>query len=176
MILLITPSARGHECSEAIAAATNEVTHLAGTLSDAVSCLRANEYAAVILDECLLDMAPQDAELVFEHVGTAMPIYVNCAITGAERLVREIRTALGRLDKEQRIACRAAEERLRSELREPLTALMLECEMLAASPHLSPQVQAKLRTIDSLARQLGEQLEVDEQSVDDAGLRLSVQR
>ena len=92
----------------------------------------------------------------------ATPVHVNCAITGSERLVREIRTALYRREKEQQVARKAAEEVLRSELREPLTALILECEMLAACPHLGPHVQTKLRTVDDLARQLGEILQMGE--------------
>ena len=162
MILLITPSARGPECSEAVCVATNRVTHIAASLSEAVTHLRSNEYSVVVLHECLLDSDPDQAELVLQHIGTATPVHVNCAITGGERLVREIRAALYRREREQQVARKAAEEILRSELREPLTALMLECELLAATPHLSPQVQAKLKTIDNLARQLSEHLQMGE--------------
>jgi signal transduction histidine kinase len=162
MILLITPSARGHECATSICVATGQETHFAATLSEAVTHLRNNEYQVIVLDECLMDIDPDQADLVLHHVGTASPIYANCAVTGSERLVREVKFAIRRREKEKRIAYKAAEESLSSDLREPLTALLLECEMLLSVPNLPPHVEVKLRTLDKLARRLNERLRIED--------------
>jgi signal transduction histidine kinase len=158
MILLITPSSRGHECAESILAATGQITHFASTLNEAVTHLRSTEYGAIVLDECLLDSDPDQAQLVLQHIGNATPVYVNCAIAGTDRLVREVRSALRRREKERRTALQAAEETLSSDLREPLTAILLECEMLLATPNLPPHLELKLRVIDDLAHRLNDRL------------------
>jgi hypothetical protein len=160
MILLITPSKRGRECADSIRLATQHDTHFAATLSEAVANLRIHEYAAIIFDECLIDIDPDQAQLVLQHIGTATPVFLNCAVTGTDRLIRDVKFALRRREKEQQNAYKAAEETLASDLREALTALLLECEMLLATPQLTPAVQGKLNTIDKLARCMNERLRV----------------
>jgi hypothetical protein len=38
---------------------------------------------------------------MIEHLGTAFPVYLNFAVTGMERLVREVRSALHRRKREE---------------------------------------------------------------------------
>lgn len=161
MILLITPSARGQECAAAIAAATAEPAHLAQTLDDAATRLREQEFSAVVLDQSLLETNPDQADLVEQHIGTATPVYVNCAVSGIFRVVRELRAALHRRKREAAVARKAAEEALRSELRESLTGMLLDCELALVLPNLPPLAREKIRAVDSLARQIAERLEVE---------------
>ena len=58
MILLITPSARGQECADALNAATGREVHLAQALQDAASRLREQTYSAAIIDQFLLETEP----------------------------------------------------------------------------------------------------------------------
>jgi hypothetical protein len=162
MILLITPSARGQECAAAIEAATAEPTRLAKTLHDAATRLREEEFSAVVLDQSLLETDPDQADLVEQHIGAAIPVYVNCAISGMARVVRELRAALHRRKKEATVARKAAEEALRSVLRESLTGMLLDCELALALPNLPPLAREKIRAVDSLARRIAERLEVEQ--------------
>jgi hypothetical protein len=161
MILLVTPSARGHECAAAIEASITEPAQLAQTLQDAVSRLRGEEFSAVVLDQALLETDPDQADLVEQHVGTATPVYVNCAISGISRVVRELRAALHRRNKESAIARKAAGEALRCELRESLTAILLDCELALALPSLQPLAREKFRAVRNLAAQMAETLAID---------------
>jgi hypothetical protein len=161
MILLITPSARGQECAAAIELATTQPAELATTLQDAAGCLRAKEYSAVIIDQCLVDSDPDQAERVLQHIETAIPVYVNCAINSSARVVRELRAALARRRKEGLSARKAAEQILRSELCEPLTAILLDCELALGLPDLPPAAQDKIRAINTMARSMAECLDVD---------------
>jgi len=164
MILLITSSARGQECAHAVEVAANEPAQLAKTLGEAVNCLRSSEYNTVVLDECLLDSDPDQADLIMQHLGTAMPVHVNCATSGSERVVREVRAAMRRRRREEQIAREAVEQNLRSELREPLTAILLECDLVLSIPNLPNKAEEKVRAIDELARRLSARLELTEQS------------
>jgi hypothetical protein len=154
MILLITPSQRGQECAAAIQAATNEPTKVTGGLRDAAADLRATEYSAVMIDQSALDAEPAESDVVLQQLGAAVPVYVNFAISGMERVIRELRTALSRRGREVMAARQAAEEAIRSDLKGTVTALLLSCEMALAVPDLSPAAESKIRAIHDLATEL----------------------
>src|SRR5271155_4767444 len=69
-------------------------------------------------------------------MGTAVPVYSNFAIHGIERVSRELRSALHRRNRELQAARREAEQTLRSELKDTITALLLSCELALDVPNL----------------------------------------
>jgi len=154
MILLITPSARSQECAQAVHAATGHPTQVAATLQEAGSCLRSQEYAAVIVDQFLLEAEPDEGDRVLQHLGTAVPVHVNCAISGIERVVREVRAALICRQREEQVARRAAEQALWCELKESVTAMLLSCDLALAVPGVPQPAAEKLRSVHELACQI----------------------
>lgn len=66
----------------------------------------------------MLETELEESDRMLEHLGTAFPVYINFAVTGMERLVREVRSALHRRQREETSARRAVEEQMRSEMRE----------------------------------------------------------
>src|SRR6202451_3958759 len=158
MILLITPSARGPECAATLKESTGNETHWAENLQLALSHLREETYSAVVIDQFLLETEPAESDQVLEHIGTAFPVYLNFAVSGMERLVREVRSALHRRQREETQARRAVEEQMRSEMRETLTVMLLSCELAMAVPGVPVPAVEKIRAIDNLARELRVQL------------------
>jgi hypothetical protein len=161
MILLITPSARGQQCADSLRVATGEETHWAKDLQEGVARLREQTYSATVIDQFLLETEPEESEQALEHIGTAFPIQINFGISGIERMVREVRSALHRRDREQVAARRAVAEQMRSEMRETLTALLLSCELAMEVPGIPATAIEKIRSIDSLARELKLRLQVN---------------
>ena len=161
MILLITPSGRGQECGKALQEATSQPVQIAESLRQAVLKLRSQEYLAVVIDQCLLESEPGESETVLQHIGTAMPVHVNFAISGIERVSRELRTALHRRKREELVARQAAEEVLWSELKDPLTAMLLSCELALNVPNLPSEAAEKIRTVHQLARDMRTRLTLD---------------
>lgn len=161
MILLITPSARGQQCADSLQVATGEETHLAQTLQEGTSRLREQTYTATVFDQFLLETEPEESEQMIEHLGTAFPVYINFAVTGMERLIREVRSALHRRKREESSARRAVAEQMRSEMRETLTALLLSCELAMSVPDVPGPAVEKIRSIDNLARELRLRLQVN---------------
>jgi len=125
MILLITPSGRGQECGKAVEEATSQPVHVVESLHQAVIRLRAQQYSAVVIDQSLLELEPDQSEMVLQHIGTAIPVHINFAISGIERVVRELRAALHRRKREELVARQAAEQVLCSELKDAVTAMLL---------------------------------------------------
>lgn len=159
MILLVTPFAKAQQCAEAIREATHEEAQSAPSLRQALTHLRTQDYSAVVLDQMLLETEPDEGEVVLEHVGMAIPVHVNFAITKTERVVRELRAALRRRKKEVTLARQGAQQALRNELKDPVTALLLSCEMALQVPHLQEAAEAKIRAVYLLAQEVRNKLE-----------------
>jgi hypothetical protein len=154
MILLITPSARGLECAASLKADTGNETHWAESLQQAMVQLREQSYTAVVIDQFLLENEPSESDLVLDHLGTAFPVYLNFAVSGMERLLREVRSALHRRKREETQARRSVEEQFRSEICESLTVMLLSCELAMSVPNVPTPAAEKIRTIDNLAREM----------------------
>ena len=161
MILLITPQSRGPEFADALYAVTTQETQWAKNLQEAAMRLREQTYSVAVIDQFLLETEPDESDQVLEHLATAYPVYVNFALTGMDRLLREVRFALHRRRREESAARRAVAEQMNCEMRETLTAMLLSCELAMAIPDVPMIAAEKIRTIDTLARELRLRLEVN---------------
>src|SRR6266576_1091854 len=113
MILLVTSSAKAQACAEAIQRATTETAQVATTFRRAATQLRAQEYSAVVIDECLQEREPGESDTALQQIGMAIPIHINFAISGIDRVVRELSAARYRRNKEIGISRQFAEQTLR---------------------------------------------------------------
>jgi hypothetical protein len=159
MILLVTPSERALECAAALSKATGEEVLVAESLARAITLLRVEDYLAVVLDQYLLETRPQEAEATFEHLGTAIPVHVNFAISGMERLVRDVRAAVQRRQREEAQARQAAMGKLHGELNGTITALLLSSELALECSDLPRAAAEKLQSVYALVTRLRKQLE-----------------
>lgn len=158
MILLITPSARIKECAQTLESATNHPVHTATSLQEAGSRLREQEYVAVVIDQFLLEAEPDESEQILQHIETAVPVYLNFAISGIPRVVRETRTALARRQREEQVARQSAERAVWNELKEDVTAMLLACDLALAVPDVPVPAAEKLRSVHDLAFHIRERL------------------
>jgi signal transduction histidine kinase len=159
MILLVSPIDRAHQCARALYENTGEEVIVADNLRRAAALLRSNSYLAVVLDQHLLETEPDEIDTAMQHLGTAIPVQVNLAISGLARLVREVRAAVERRKREEAAARRAAVGALHSELSGPLTALLLECELALNVAGLPPPAAEKLHSARELVNKIRAQLE-----------------
>jgi hypothetical protein len=154
MILLITSLEKAQDCAKALQEITSEPVGVAATLSEAVAQLQAQEFSAVVIDQLLLDAEPDDAETIVKHMGTAVPVYSNFAVSGIERISRELRSALHRRKRELVAAKQEAEQTLRSQLKDTITVLLLSCEIALDVPNIPLFAETKMRAVDALAREM----------------------
>jgi hypothetical protein len=159
MILLVTPSERAPECAAALHAATGDQVTTAESLARATTLLRADHYQVAVLDQYLLEAEPDEAGTLIEHLDTAIAVPVNLAITGVDRLAREVQTATERRRREQGQARHAAIGQLQSELNGTMTALLLSVELARETPGLPPEAEQKLQSVHELVKGLRRQLE-----------------
>ena len=159
MILLVTPSERAAECGAALREAIGEEFVIAENLVRATVLLRAEFYLAVVFDQYLLESEPDEAANAIGHLGTAILVQVNLAISGMDRLVREVRAAVKRQRREEVTARQTAIGKLQGELSGTVTALLLSTELAMETPDLPPAAAEKLRSVLKLVQQLRRQLE-----------------
>jgi hypothetical protein len=161
MILLITPSARGQECAATLKDATGKETHWAANLQQGTIRLRENCYSIVVIDQFLIENEPAESDQMLEHLGSAFPVYLSFAVSGMERLLREVRAALHRRKREETQARRSVEQQIRSEISESLTAMLLSCDLAMSVPGVPDPAVEKIRIIDDLARGMRQRLSAD---------------
>jgi signal transduction histidine kinase len=158
MILLLSSLDKAKACAQALEEASHEPVELCSGMHEAVEKLQTQEFSAVILDQLLLDAELDDGEAIFKHLGSAVPVYVNFAIAGIGRVVREFRSALQRRQRELAAAKKDAAQALRQELNNSVTALLLSCEMALKEPELPKQAESKMHDVEALAREVSAKL------------------
>ncbi len=159
MILVVTPNLAGEKCIKALGQSTSEEVVVAKSLREAATLLRTESYLAVVLDQYLLETEPTETDPVMRHLGTAIPLQVNFAISGVTRLVREVRAAVQRRRREEAAARWAAVSTLQSELNGTVTALLRCCELALGVADLSHEAAEKIESAHQLVKKLRSQME-----------------
>jgi len=157
-ILFVTGIEGARNCADFIAKQMDMEVAVADGRKAALALLRQREFAAVVVDDTVAGCDPAAAEAIWERAGLAIPLQINFALSGAARLVREIRAALHRREREQTLARRAAAAAVESELKSTLAGLLLQSQLaLSTSDAVSP-VAERLKVVASLAGDLRRQL------------------
>ena len=157
-ILLVTGVEGARNCADVIAKQLDMDVEVADGRKAALGLLRQREFAAVVVDETVAGCDPAAAEAIWERAGLAIPLQINFAVSGAARLIREIRAALHRREREQMLARKAAAAAVELELKTTVAGLLLQSELALSSSEPASPVAEKLRMVASLAGDLRRQL------------------
>ncbi|MGA2887408.1 MAG: hypothetical protein ABSE51_05100 [Terracidiphilus sp.] len=157
-ILIVTGIEGARNCAAVVAAQLGMEVEVADGRKTALAALRRREFAAVVMDETMAECDPAAAEAVWEHSSLAIPLQINFALSGAARLVREIRAALHRREREQTMARRAAAAAIETELKSTVAGLLLHSQLALNGSEVSGPVADKLRMVADLAGSLRQQL------------------
>jgi hypothetical protein len=156
--LLVTGMEGAQNCASALKGLVGMDFEVAAGRRAAVAALKHTEYAAVVVDEALVDSDPAGADQLWELTGLAIPLQVNFALSGAQRVAREIRTALSRRERERTLAHRAAAAAIESELKSTVAGLLLHSQLALAEREVPAALVEKLRVMADLAGSLRQQL------------------
>jgi signal transduction histidine kinase len=157
-ILMVTGIEGARNCAAVVGAQLGMEVEVAEGRRAALAALRRREFLALVIDESLAECDPAAAERICENAGLAIPMQINFAISGAARLIREIRAALSRREREQTLARRAAAAAIESELKTTVAGLLLHSQLALTGDGLPPAVADRLRMVAALAGSLRQQL------------------
>ena len=159
MLLLITGCKKNKECAEALTRATRYPVDIAESIQRALTHVHKREYVALVVDQWIAENDPDRWESLLKDAGMALPIYIKLAITGKERLVREVQHALKKQEQARMLAMKWAESSLRSELREAITGVLLASELALKSEELPTSAAIKMLAVYGTALKLRERFE-----------------
>ena len=157
-ILMVTGIEGARNCAAVVGAQLGMEVEVAEGRKAALAALRRHEFAAVVMDETMAECDPSAAEAVWERAGLAIPLQINFALSGAARLIREIRAALHRREREQMLARRAAAAAIESELKTTVAGLLLHSQLALSGSEASSPIAERLRMVADLAGSLRRQL------------------
>jgi hypothetical protein len=167
-ILMVTGIEGARNCAAVVGAQLGMEVEVAEGRKAALTALRRREFAAVAVDETIAECDPAAAEAIWEHSGLAIPLQINFALSGTARLIREIRSALHRREREQTLARRAATAAIESELKSTVAGLLLQSQLALTGAEMPPPIAERLRVVADLASNLRQQLNSPPQARADA--------
>lgn len=157
-ILMVSGMEGARNCAAVIGKQLGTEVEVAEGRKQALGLLRRKQYAALVVDETLAECDPSGTDALWEHAGLAIPLQINFALSGAARVVREIRAALHRREREQALAHRAAAAAIESELKSTLAGLLLHSQLALSVSEVPQSVTDRMRLVADLAGNLREQL------------------
>jgi DNA-binding NtrC family response regulator len=157
-ILIVTGIEGARNCAAVVGTQLGMDVEVAEGRKAALTALRRREFAAVVVDETMAECDPSAAEAIWERAGLAIPLQINFALSGAPRLIREIRSALHRREREQSMARRAAAAAIENELKSTVAGLLLQSQLALSGSEASSPMADRLRLVAELASTLREQL------------------
>ena len=157
-ILIISGMEGVRNCADVVARQLDRKVEVAEGRRTALDALRRRQFALVVLDETLAECDPAAAEVIWQRAGLAVPIQINFALSGAARIIREIRAALSRREQEVAVARLAAKENIATELKNTVTGLLLQSQLALSEGGVPPHIIQRLRVVADLASTLRQQL------------------
>lgn len=163
-VLIVTGIEGARNCAAVAGAQLGMEVEVAEGRKAALNALRRREFSVVVVDETMVECDPASAEAIWEHASLAIPMQINFALSGAARLVREIRSALHRREREQTLARRAATAAIETELKTTVAGLLLHSQLALNGPEVPGPIADKLRMVADLAGNLRQQLNTPSQT------------
>ena len=157
-ILMVTGIEGARNCADVMAKHLGMDVEVADGRKAALSILRQREFAAVVVDDTIAECDPVAAQAIWERAGLAIPLQINFALCGAARLIRDIRAALHRREREQMVARQAAAVAIESELKSTVAGLLLHSELALSSSEAGSAIAERLRLVADLAGNLRRKL------------------
>jgi len=155
---MVTGIEGARNCADVVSAQLGMGVEVASGRKDALAALRQREFLAVVIDETLAECDPAAAEEICEQAGLAIPLQINFALSGAARLIREIRAALHRREREEMVARKAAAAAIEAELKTTVAGLLLHSQLALSGSEVPAAIAERLRVVADLAGSLRQQL------------------
>lgn len=157
-ILMVTGIEGARNCAATVGTQLGMEVEVAESRRAALAALHRREFQVIIVDDTIAECDPAAAEAIWLQTGLAIPLQINFALSGAARLVREIRSALYRRQREQATAGRAAAAAIETEIKSTIAGLLLNSELALKGSGVPAPIADRLRVVAELAGTLRQQL------------------
>ena len=155
---MVTGMEGARSCADVVGTQLDMEVEVAQGNRAALAALRRREFIVVVVDETIAECDPAAAEMIWDRAGLAIPLQINFALSGAARLIREIRAALNRRERERMLTRSAVAAEMESELKSTLSGLLLHSQLALTVGDVPGPLAEKLRVVASLAGNLRQSL------------------
>lgn|ERR1700722_1016776 len=131
-MLMITAIAGAENCATVLSKQFGLAVETVRSRREGLAVLRRREFAIIVVDQSLVEQPENGMDSLLKHAGLAIPLEINFAISGCGRVVREVRAALLRREREKNLALSAASSSIRSDLRDAVAGLLLQSQLALA--------------------------------------------
>jgi len=152
-ILIIADEASARGVADMLQRELDMAVEVVSTRRAGLAALRRGDYSLLLLEEGLAASDAEATELLYQKALATPVLELNIALSGAPRVLRQVRAALTRRTYDQAQAREAAA----IELKSSLTGLLLESQL--ALREAQPGQSAKLRHLVELAGNLCDRLQ-----------------
>jgi signal transduction histidine kinase len=157
-VLIVTGMEGAENCASSLSTILGLHCEAVSGRRAALAALRHTEFAVLVVDESMANIDPVAVEMIWSQAGLAIPLEVNFALSGAQRLAREIRMALRRSERERALAHEAATAAMESELKTTVAGLLLHSQLALQHSEISGTLAERLQLVADLAGSLRQQL------------------
>lgn len=156
-ILLIAPEPAATTVAQALRHDLDASVELTPHRRSSLSALKREDFSLILLDESLAAAEPDATQALYAAAGSAPVLEMCFAISGADRVLRQVRSALHRRAQDEAKARAAAAAALGNELNAALTGVLLESQLALrqAGPELMPTLRHLIQLAGELRAQLG---------------------
>lgn len=147
-MLLVSAMTGTQNFAESLSQESGITVQIARNLRAALAVLRREEFAAVLVDTNTIPV--ESTELIWQRTGLAVPLEIPMGTTGHARMQREVIAVMQRRDREARLARMEATHALQDELRQQLTGLRLQTELMMRERSVPPALARKVQTLHEL--------------------------
>lgn len=120
----------------------------------ALAALRRQTFAAVIVDTALPQHEVTPNEMLWQNVGSAVPLELDLAPLGAAALLRLLRSMLDRRNELEASLREDVTRAMAEDLRSTVTGMLLQSDLGLRDQTLSPSLQERFRQLRSMADDL----------------------
>jgi len=156
-ILIIADVASARAVADVLQRELDVAVEVVSTRRAGLAALRRGDYSLLLLEEGLAASDAEATGLLYQKALATPVLELSIALSGAPRVLRQVRAALTRRAYDQAQAREAATIELHNELKSSLTGLLLESQL--ALREAQPGHSAKLRHLVELAGNLCDRLQ-----------------
>ncbi|MDR3762492.1 MAG: hypothetical protein P4M01_00200 [Acidobacteriota bacterium] len=148
-VLLVTASTRRDELRSMLHERLHVPIVLAESFAQAAEALAGSQHRAVVLDEALCDLAPEETSYFLARCTEEFPVFIKPAISTAERCATQVELGLQRMEKEKQALLRAMQRQVYAQVNDALTAILICAPLALKTPGLPPEA---VRNLDSVVK------------------------
>ena len=157
MILVLGRPALGSNFTNAVSESTGHRTELVHSIRTTLDQLRKHHFTLLIIDDGLPELDDSNTKLLLAQAGTALPVFVNLAVSLPDRVSREARVAILSVQAEEQAAQQIAHHYIGAQIRSGLASVILASEQMSRSQtdatlqdHLKRVTAAAMRILTEL--------------------------